>query len=111
MLGWTATLTALLTTADHWSTYLCLRAPVLGFEVMEANPVADWLFQSVGLVPGLLVDSLVTLVAIVFLMTTTQLSLGVKNSFLGVVCLATSYAVINNLVAMSDLGISPLGWS
>ena len=38
-------LTLLLTGADHWTTYLCLRLPVEGWEVIEANPLADWLFQ------------------------------------------------------------------
>lgn len=111
MLRWMAATAVLLTSADHWTTYLCLRTPVSGFEVLEANPFADWLFQSVGLVPGLLVDSGVTLFAVSFLLFTTQLTPLVKHSFLGLVCLATGYAVANNLQAMSAIGLSPLGWS
>jgi hypothetical protein len=111
MLRWLAVIALLLTTADHWTTYLCLRAPVTGFEVLEANPFADWLFQAVGLVPGLLVDSGVTLAAVIFLLATTQLTPTMKNSFLALVCMATGYAVVNNLQAMSAIGLSPLGWS
>ena len=111
MLRWMAFIALLLTTADHWTTYLCLRAPVSGFEVVEANPAADLLFRAVGLVPGLLVDSILTLSALAFLLITPQLSLGVKQGFLGLVCLSTGYAVANNLQAMSAIGLSPLGWS
>ena len=66
-----AILTLLLSAADHWTTYLCLRAPVAGWHVAEANPLAEWLFASFGLVPGLLIDSGVTLVAVAFLLSTT----------------------------------------
>jgi len=111
MLRWMAGMALLLTIADHWTTYLCLRSPVSGFDVMEANPIADWLFRGVGLVPGLALDSAVTLGALGFLMLTTQLSLLMKQSFLLLVCLSTGYAVANNLQAMSAIGLSPLGWS
>ena len=49
--------TLVLSAADHWTTYLCLRNPVTGWDVSEANPISDWLFSGIGLVPGLLVDS------------------------------------------------------
>ncbi len=68
-----AALTLLLTAADHWTTYLCLRAPVDGWLVTEANPIAEWLFGSLGLVPGLIIDSVVTIFALAFLLTTPRL--------------------------------------
>jgi hypothetical protein len=111
MLRWIATITLVLTTADHWTTYLCLRKPIHGFEVIEANPVADWLFGSVGLIPGLLFDTTITLLALAFLVFTTQLSEIVKYGFLTLTCCATSFAVANNLQAMSAMGISLLDWS
>ena len=44
-----------LVVGDCVSTYLCLTAPVLEeIEVWEANPLSEWLFQTIGLVPGLL---------------------------------------------------------
>ncbi len=110
MLHLIAAITLLLTTADHWTTYVCLRQPISGFEVMEANPFADWLFQAVGLVPGLLVDSLITFGAVGFLVLTDQLSSILKYAFLTCTCCATSFAVGNNLLAMSTMGLSPLSW-
>ena len=70
MLHLLAALALALSAADHWTTYLCLHSPVSGFEVTEANPLAAWLFQSVGLVEGLMIDSLLTIVALAFLITT-----------------------------------------
>jgi uncharacterized protein DUF5658 len=104
-----ATLTILLSAADHWTTYLCLRAPVAGWQVAEANPLAQWLFESFGLVPGLLIDSGVTLGAIVFLLSTTQVPKLAKGLFFGLVITGTSIAVYNNWVAIHALGLSPLG--
>ena len=52
MLHWLAGLTVVLTAADHWTTYLCLRGPVEGWRVSELNPLADWLFATFGLVSG-----------------------------------------------------------
>ena len=109
LLPWIAVITLGLTTADHWTTYLCLRAPVQGFEVVEANPVADWIFASLGLVPGLLFDSAITVGAVFFVVFTTQLSSFVKYGFLTCTCCATAFAVGNNLLAMSEMGLSLLG--
>jgi hypothetical protein len=104
-----ATLTILLSAADHWSTYLCLRAPVEGWQVAEANPLAQWLFNSFGLVPGLLIDSGVTLGAIAFLLSTNQIPQLAKGLFFGLVIVGTTVAVYNNWVAIHALGLSPLG--
>jgi hypothetical protein len=104
-----ALLTLLLTAADHWTTYLCLKAPVPGFEVSEANPIADWLFASLGLVPGILLDSVVTLAAMGFLVWTGLIPLAAKRIFLLVVIAFTGYAVLNNLQAIAWMGLSPLG--
>ncbi len=40
--------------ADNTTTFLCLRQPVPGFEVFEANPLARWLFEVLGLAEGLI---------------------------------------------------------
>lgn len=98
-----------LSAADHWTTYLCLRAPNAGWEVTEANPIAQWLFGSVGLVPGLLLDSAVTIGAVAFLLTTKRLGLATKYGFFGLIAFVTGVAVANNLVAISAIGISLLG--
>jgi len=99
----------LLSAADHWTTYLCLRSPVEGWLVSEANPIAQWLFDTLGLVPGLMVDSAVTVVAVAFLVTTPLLPRVVKGVFFAFVIGWTAYAVMNNLEAIRSLGLSPLG--
>jgi hypothetical protein len=108
MLRALAGVTLLLTGADHWTTYQCLRAPIVGWNVIEANPLADWLFTWVGLVAGLAIDSAITLVAVGFLLTTTRFADGLKLSLLGFISATTAYAVLNNVQAMANLGISPL---
>ena len=108
MLQILALFTLLLTAADHWTTYLCLRAPIPGFEVSEANPIADWLFGSLGLLPGLALDSVVTLAALAFLLSTALIPRPAKRIFLLVVIAWTGYAVVNNLQAITAMGLSPL---
>lgn len=104
-----ALLILVLSAADHWTTYLCLRTPNVGWEVTEVNPLAEWLFGSVGLVPGLLVDSVVTVGAVAFLLTTTRFGVATKYGFFGLIAFVTGVAVVNNLVAISAIGISLLG--
>ncbi len=111
MLRVLAVVTLLLTGLDHWTTYVCLRLPVAGWDIVEANPIAEWLFGIAGLVPGLLLDSLVTVFAIGFLLTTSRFAVEVKLGLLAFIALTTGYAVVNNIAAISDLGISPLGSS
>lgn len=104
-----AGLTLLLSAADHWTTYLCLRDPVAGWKVTEANPISDFLFANVGLVPGLLIDSAVTVFAVLFLLATSRLPEVAKGTFLSLVVASTAFAVVNNLHAISAMGLSPLG--
>ena len=104
-----AMLTVLISAADHWTTYLCLRSPVAGWQVTEANPVAEWLFQTLGLVPGLLLDSAVTIAAVAFLLTTSLIPRPLRAGFLAIVSVWTFLAVANNVQALQALGISPLG--
>ena len=104
-----AAATLILSAADHWTTYLCLRSPVAGWEVIEANPISDWLFSWIGLVPGLLLDSVITVFAVAFLLWTNRLTRNVKRAFFWLVTLTTGYAVINNFRAIDALGLSPLG--
>jgi hypothetical protein len=109
MLNALAWLTLFLSAADHWTTYLCLRSPIAGWDVVEANPLAAWLFQSTGLVPGLLLDSAVTLSAVVFLLFTDRLPSAAKAFCFLLIAAFTGYAVANNLAALQVLGLSPLG--
>jgi len=109
MLRLFAAMTILLTCADHWTTYICLNAPIEGWAVSEANPIASWLFDWAGLGTGLMIDSLVTLGAIAFLSMTRVFDHGVKVGLLAIICVSTGYAVFNNLGAISQMGLAP--WS
>jgi hypothetical protein len=109
MLPLLVVLTLLLTAADHWTTYLCLRSSVPGWEVVEANPLAEWLFGTVGLVPGIAIDTVVTILAIAFLLTTSLVPRAAKGAFFTLVVVWTGWAVVNNLQAIRALGLSPLG--
>jgi len=109
MLRLLALVTLALTGADHWTTYWCLCSPVPGWQASEANPVAEWLFDATGLVPGLLIDSAITLAAVAFLVTTRALPRHAKLGFLSLISLFTGYAVVNNLLAIRDMGIGPMG--
>ena len=95
--------------ADHWTTYLCLRAPISGWEVIEANPLAALVFERFGLVEGLVLDSAVTLAALVLVVRTPLFSERSKLAVLGLLVLTSSYAVDNNLDALHQLGLSITG--
>jgi hypothetical protein len=99
--------TILLTGVDHWTTYLCLNAPINGWSVVEANPVAEWLFSWAGLGIGLMIDSCLTLFAVLFLTTTTIFGRSMRVGLLAIITVATGYAVFNNLGAISRMGIDP----
>ena len=109
MLRFLAVATILLTCADHWTTYLCLSSPVEGWNVTEANPLAEWLFSWAGLGLGLAIDTLITLFALSFLMMSSGIAPRFKIGLLAVITLSTGYAVVNNLGAITRMGLAP--WS
>lgn len=109
MLGSLAALVFILTALDHWTTWLCLHTNVAGWSVIEANPLADWLFTSVGLTEGLVTDSAITVAAVLFVLRTDLLPKHAKGAALGLLCFTTGLAVINNMAAIRALGISPWG--
>lgn len=90
---------------DNATTFLCLRAPVAGFEVFEANPLARWLFDGVGLVEGLLIETLVTSASILFLMVTPRIPRRAKFVLLTMLALLPAWAVANNVRVMLEVGI------
>ncbi|HEY8123006.1 MAG TPA: DUF5658 family protein [Myxococcota bacterium] len=101
-----AALALLFSLADHWTTYLCLRTRVAGWEVTEANPLADWLFQRFGLAEGLLIDTVVTVLVLAFLVQTPRIARPLKMGALGLLISTTAWAVANNLQAVQQLGLS-----
>ncbi|HTO71687.1 MAG TPA: hypothetical protein VMR31_17640 [Myxococcota bacterium] len=103
-------LVVLLNVADNTTTFLCLRAPVPGYEVSEANPAAAWLFGTIGLVPGLAFELVVTSSAIAFLVMTTHVPPRVKLALLFVLAALPAWAVINNTMVIRTTGLA-FGWS
>lgn len=101
-------LTLIFTALDHWTTWWCLRSPIPGWEVTEANPISDWLFGNLGLVPGLLLDSAATLLVLALLVATPLLPARAKSGLLAVVVLWTGWAVVNNVQAILTMRIAPL---
>jgi hypothetical protein len=99
----------LLSAADHWTTYLCLTHEAPGVEVTEGNPLAAWLFATLGLGGGLVLDSLVTVGALAFLVVSGSVPRWVKLAFLGALIGATGLAVANNLGALAALRQPPFG--
>ena len=103
-------LVVLFNLADNATTFLCLRAPVPGFEVIEANPAAAWLFDSVGLREGLALEMLVTSVAIAFLVATQRISPRVKLALLVVLAALPLWAAVNNWLVIQATSL-PIAWS
>lgn len=94
-----------LTSIDNWTTYVCLRAPVSGWVVQEANPIGSWIFDAAGLVPGLAIDLAVTLIAVGFLLGSTAVPRATRAACLVLISVSTAVGVGNNLAAISTLGL------
>jgi hypothetical protein len=109
MLPVLVTVALLLSAADHWTTYLCLSQEAPGVEVSEGNPLAAWLFTTLGLTGGLVVDTLVTVAALAFLAVSDSVPRWVKYAFLCGLIGATTLAVANNLGALTALRLAPFG--
>lgn len=103
-------LVVLFNLADNTTTFLCLRAPVPGFEVMEANPAAAWLFDAIGLQQGLILEMVVTSVAIAFLVATTRISPRMKLALLAVLAALPAWAALNNWQVIQATNL-PIAWS
>ena len=100
-----ALLALLFALADHWTTYLCLRSPVAGWQVLEANPLAAWAFERFGLIEGLVLDSVITLVALILVVRTPLVARPWKLVALGVLINTSAFAVGNNLGAIQRMGL------
>lgn len=103
-------LAVLLNLADNATTFLCLRAPVPGFEVSEANPAAAWLFSAIGLKEGLVLEMVISAVAIAFLVETRRVPPRIKLALLVVLSLLPAWAALNNLEVIQAIDV-PLSWS
>jgi len=102
-------LALLFSALDHWTTWLCLRAPVPGWDVREGNPLAAWLFGSFGLAEGLAIDSLVTLGAVLIVARTQRVARPVKLALLGLLIGSSAFAVANNFGVIQQIGLLAAG--
>ncbi len=100
----------LLNLADNATTFLCLRAPAEHYVVFEANPVARWLFEGVGLVEGLALEMVLSTVAVAFLVLTTRIKAPTRLVLLGVLAALPAWAVANNMQVMYEVGIGVPPW-
>ncbi len=95
--------------ADNATTFLCLRQPVPGFEVIEANPLARWLFDTIGLREGLIFEMMVTTTAVGFLVWTTRISYRLRMAILVLLVALPAWAAANNVLVMRAVQV-PLDW-
>jgi hypothetical protein len=90
---------------DHLTTWLCLRTPIPGWEIREANPLAAWLFGRVGLVEGLAIDTGVTALALVLVAYAARMPRAARLSLLGLLIGSSAFAVANNLDVIRQIGL------
>ena len=90
---------------DNATTFICLTAPARGFEVFEANPVARMRFEAAGLMEGLIIETLVTTAAVVFLVLTSRVAAVPKLLLLFILAVLPAWAVANNLQVIHEVGI------
>lgn len=98
-------LVVLFNLTDNTTTFLCLRAPTPGFEVIEANPFARWLFDSLGLVEGLLLETFITTGAVCFLVLSPRVPTRIRFSLLVLLTILPAWATVNNLSVMREIGL------
>ena len=90
---------------DHLTTWLCLRMPIPGWEIHEANPLAAWLFERVGLVEGLAIDTGVTALALVLVAYAVRMPKAARLALLGLLIGSSAFAVANNLDVIQQIGL------
>ena len=90
---------------DHLTTWLCLRMPIPGWEIREANPIAAWLFDRIGLLEGLAIDTGVTALALVLVAYVARMPRAARLSLLGLLIGTSAFAVANNFGVMQQIGL------
>lgn len=91
--------------ADNATTFLCLQAPVPGYHVIEANPFARWLFDTLGLLEGLALETFLTTAAVVFLVVSSRIPHSARLVLLGMLAVLPAWAAMHNLEVMQAIGL------
>jgi hypothetical protein len=92
-----------LTLADAYTTWACLHAPIPGWEVWEWNFMAAWLFEHLGLVPGLVVDGILTILVLGWIGITKRVTTKFKVIFMLGSIAVTCWAVYSNYQGMIEM--------
>jgi hypothetical protein len=92
--------------ADAYTTWACLHEPVPGWDVIEANPASAWLFEVVGLVPGLVVDGIATVLVLWWVGSTKRSTPRFKTICLLLATAVSGWAVYNNYQGMIEMGLT-----
>ncbi len=102
-----AFLAGVLNFLDNWTTWVCLRDPVMvaKWGIIEVNTLAEWTFGLMGLEWGLVFEYALTLGALAFIVKIGYLGDRTKLCVLGVLCLAAGAAVLNNFWIITELGL------
>ena len=92
---------------DNWTTWVCLKDPVAvtKWGITEVNPIAEWIFDFMGLEWGLAFEYALTLGALAIIVRTKYFANWAKLTLLAVMCLLAGGAALNNLWVISELGL------
>ncbi len=90
---------------DNVTTYMALTASTPGVRLFEANPLADWGFQRIGMVPFLVVEFLLTAAILVWLIRCKEIGNWTKLAILSCLLALAGGAAINNFLILIDTGI------
>lgn len=92
--------------ADAVTTYYALTKPTLDHvEAVEANPITAWMFDAVGLVPGLVVSTMLPVAVFFWFAKTERAPYKAKFLLLLFAVAITTYAASNNLAILLTPGI------
>lgn len=91
---------------DNFSTYWALTLPAKeGMLITEANPIAAWIFEAMGLVKGLIFEFVLGIGLIWWLMGVKDIPYRWKVVIFAGILIPTVYAVINNIGVLTSAGV------
>jgi hypothetical protein len=90
---------------DNYTTWVMLHAPVPGWDVVEANPIAAAFFNRFGLEAGLLGDTVITGAACVWGYRTKIATEKTKLLWCSLLSLVSLFAVVNNTIVIIATGV------
>lgn len=90
---------------DDITTYIALTSTVqLGFFIEEANPIARWLFDTMGLAQGLVFETVIMVAISTWLLLVKNLPYKLKFGVFAILLTMTVAAFVNNVWVLSTKG-------